>query len=74
MSMREADVRTCASCKHYIGIIEEEPEKGAPTDDVKFACKAFPDGIPEEIWNGENLHRSPVTGDGGVVYAQRERR
>lgn len=31
-------------------------------------CAAFPVRIPDAIWNGENDHRSPVDGDGGIVF------
>ena len=31
-------------------------------------CLAFPQGIPEILWSGENLHRAPYPGDGGIRY------
>ena len=33
-----------------------------------FRCIAFPSGIPQEIINGENSHRSPVEGDHGLQF------
>lgn len=33
-------------------------------------CSAFPDGIPEALWEGE--HTSPVEGDHGIQYRRRE--
>lgn len=33
-------------------------------------CKAFPEGIPKEIFVGEVMHTSPYPGDGGVIYKQ----
>jgi hypothetical protein len=31
-------------------------------------CAAFPEGIPEEIWNGEFNHRKPHKEDQGLQY------
>ncbi len=31
-------------------------------------CKAFPQGIPYEIWSGENEHKKPYTGDKGIQF------
>lgn len=44
----------CATCRHRI------------FGDV---CEAFPGGgIPPDILSGENDHRKPVDGDGGIRY------
>jgi len=47
-------------------------------------CAAFLDGIPGEIWEGQNDHRRPYAGDDGITFrladpafaqtAERERR
>ncbi len=31
-------------------------------------CKAFPKGIPHEIWIGENKHTEPYPGDNGIQF------
>jgi hypothetical protein len=35
-------------------------------------CRAFPDGIPEEIANNRHDHRLPYNGDSGVRFAPEE--
>ena len=31
-------------------------------------CKAYPDGIPDEILNGEIDHTEPYKGDNGIQF------
>ena len=45
----------CHSCKHYI-----------ITDDIIPRCKAFPDGIPMEIFREEVEHTKPYKNDNGI--------
>jgi hypothetical protein len=56
----------CRDCRHRIGFGD-------------LACAAFPDRIPEEIWNGQRDHDTPYPGDHGIRFApmtdaDRERR
>lgn len=46
---------TCFHCKHL-------------ATSEKRECKAFPDGIPIEIWNGNNDHTKPYKGDNGIMF------
>ena len=32
-------------------------------------CKAFPDGIPDQIFSGAEMHFDRVRGDHGIVFA-----
>ena len=43
----------CIDCKHYWGLGE---------------CKAFPDGIPDEITSGLHDHAEPFPGDHGIRF------
>jgi len=66
---------TCLTrdCKHFLGV------GGARTtwssywgNDIMidlYVCKAFPDGIPDKITYGDNLHLEPLKGQGNdIVY------
>lgn len=44
----------CNTCKHFTPFT--------------ITCKAFPEGIPEEILGGEDDHKLPVRGDRGLRY------
>ncbi|NPE31552.1 hypothetical protein HNV12_27055 [Methanococcoides sp. SA1] len=46
----------CMGCKHFIESI------GMP------ACKAFPYGIPSEIWHGFKKHHESYEGDHGLQF------
>ena len=50
----QATISQCASCVHK--------------DEDGSTCKAFPDGIPEDILLMKTDHSKPVEGDGGIQY------
>lgn len=52
------------NCKHFLGV--SQPDGTEMTERV--ICKAFPDGIPDEIAYGKNLHITPYPGDNGIQY------
>ncbi len=47
----------CPFCRHW------------DSSSVTPRCAAFPDGIPDALWIGENNHRAPVAGDHGIQFA-----
>jgi len=46
----------CTFCIHHF------------TGGKKHTCKAFPEGIPRKIWEGENDHKNPFPGDHGIRF------
>lgn len=52
----------CTNCKHF----------DLSTDTGKTRrCDAFPKGIPNEIWLGENDHQKPYPGDHGILHEKK---
>lgn len=51
----------CYKCKHYLKDSANPPK-----------CKAFPSGIPEEIFDGLNKHKEKYPGDHGIQYEHGE--
>lgn len=49
----------CYTCKHM--------HKGALSP-KHLTCDAFPDGIPDDIIFGDNMHDEPYPGDHGIQY------
>ena len=47
----------CGICKHYLEGLK---------------CKAFPNGIPQEILEGSFDHTNSFKGDNGIVYEEIE--
>ena len=52
-------------CKHFIGVKQDNEEETTE----RVVCKAFPDGIPDEIAYGKNKHSKPIRGQKNkIVY------
>ena len=47
----------CGRCKHYT-----RPQTGRRT------CRAFPKGIPQDIWDLTHDHRLPYPGDNNIRW------
>jgi len=57
-------------CKHYIGVIQPDGTELTETN----ACKAFPEGIPNEITYGDNQHLVKYSNQmGDFTYEKGER-
>ena len=54
----------CISCKHYHYARNRNRMPDTRT------CKAFPDGIPKQVYYMEHDHRQPFKGDRGIVYEE----
>jgi len=52
-------------CKHWIDLVEMGGEED---DRIWPVCRAFPEGIPEEIAYGDDEHLNPFSGDNGIQY------
>jgi hypothetical protein len=54
------DTPICMKCKHRTEI--------GRLDNTGWKCKAFPEGIPQEILTQELDHTKPIEGDHGFLY------
>jgi len=52
----------CNKCKHY------KPGSSNEGKGILGTCKAFPKGIPDDIWIGKNNHKKPYKGDHGIQF------
>lgn len=62
--------KTCSTCKHYKGWKPIPLLHDSDTIGAVNVCDAFPDGIPDDIVMGKNLHREIVDGDRGIRYEE----
>lgn len=51
----------CVTCEHFDSTVGVREKK---------RCAAFPDGIPDEIWRGDNDHSVPYPGDHGIRFEE----
>ena len=52
----------CVDCKHYLGKKENS----------KHYCKAFPEGIPSDVFWSKITHDKPIEGDHNILYEKIE--
>ena len=57
-------------CKHYWGVIQSDPDE----EGSEFcACRAFPEGIPEDIAYGDDPHTEVhLLQDNTILYEKKE--
>jgi hypothetical protein len=56
-------------CKYWIGVKSD----GEDEENERSVCQAFPEGIPSEITEGDNLHLTPLPDQSNdIVYAEAE--
>lgn len=58
----------CYFCRHWISPLDRGDAEARAAEPTQI-CKAFPNGIPEEIWWNRADHRNPFAGDGGIQWA-----
>ncbi len=56
-------------CKWLRGVIQPE---GTEKDESP-SCKAFPEGIPDEIAYGDNKHLAPIKGQKNDIVYEKEK-
>lgn len=50
----------CTSCKHL--------DRDTIRSIKSTSCKAFPNGIPMEVWDYKHDHTQPYPGDNGILF------
>ena len=55
-------------CKYLIGVLQKYNDES----DERWYCKAFPDGIPDEIVYGDNKHLKPLPEQKNDVVFEKE--
>ena len=56
------------NCKHYLGVKWFGKEESSEN----HYCKAFPDGIPDEIAAGNNKHAKPLDKQKNDIVYEKE--
>jgi hypothetical protein len=56
----------CTLCKHFH--IQKKIKYEGLKPIRKHECDAFSEGIPEEIWRGDNDHTRPYPRDNGIRF------
>lgn len=57
----------CGICRHFKGW----KKKDGWARGIEY-CEAFPDGIPDDIWEEKVSHDEPYPGDNGIVFEPKD--
>jgi len=57
------------NCVNFLGVVQPD---GTEKTEVNY-CRAFPNGIPDDIAYGDNLHLKPIEGDNGIQFVEKEK-
>jgi hypothetical protein len=63
--MTTGPMSQCGACTHFRSPFSRGDYSGGPF------CAAFPDGIPDEVYDNRLDHRQPIDGDHGVRWESR---
>ena len=70
-SPREPECMTCKHLRRPETMTDEEFAQFQQIEEDDGAiCKAFPEGIPEEIFEGPVSHKTPYPGDHGIQWEE----
>ncbi len=60
LTMRSKHIASvqCCMCVHLRSIVDRR-------------CDAYPDGVPDPIWDDKTMHTVPIDGDHGIRYQER---
>ncbi|MDD5053428.1 MAG: hypothetical protein PHO27_11905 [Sulfuricurvum sp.] len=56
-------------CKHFTGVKQDNEDEATE----RVICEAFPDGIPDEIAYGDNLHSKKFPSQKNDIVFEKEK-
>jgi len=62
--MSQYEMSLCEWCQHR----EDQSHVPLGKYGIKERCAAFRTGIPDDVWYMHKIHKTPLPGDGGIVF------